>query len=48
MVDHPRSAPHPDFLDKPTLTGERLLLRPVTADDVPALMPMFRERRHRG
>ncbi|WP_306189634.1 MULTISPECIES: GNAT family N-acetyltransferase [unclassified Streptomyces] len=43
MVDHLRGAPHPDFLDKPTLTGERVLLRPVTVDDVPALMPMFRD-----
>ncbi|MEV7418170.1 GNAT family protein [Streptomyces sp. NPDC089919] len=28
-------------MDKPTLDGERVLLRPVTADDVPALLPAF-------
>ncbi|MBW1600120.1 GNAT family N-acetyltransferase [Streptomyces sp. JJ38] len=33
----------PDFLTKPTLTGETVLLRPVTEDDVPALTPMFRD-----
>ncbi len=41
MVDHARPAPRPDFRTKPTLTGEHVLLRPVTADDVLALMPMF-------
>ncbi|MFE5539098.1 GNAT family N-acetyltransferase [Streptomyces sp. NPDC056492] len=41
MADHVRSAPGPDFLTKPDLRGERVLLRPVTADDVPALLPMF-------
>ena len=43
MTDHLRSAPSPDFLDKPALSGERVLLRAVTVDDVPALMPMFRD-----
>ncbi|WP_329458118.1 GNAT family N-acetyltransferase [Streptomyces sp. NBC_01497] len=43
MVDHVRSASRPDFLSKPDLRGERVLLRPVTADDVSALMPMFRD-----
>jgi RimJ/RimL family protein N-acetyltransferase len=43
MVDQVRSAPRPDFLSKPTLRGERVLLRPVTVDDVPALLPMFRD-----
>ncbi|MEU9123306.1 GNAT family protein [Streptomyces sp. NPDC048506] len=43
MADRVRTAPTPDFLGKPTLTGERVLLRPVTADDVPALLPMFRD-----
>ncbi|MCN9243733.1 GNAT family N-acetyltransferase [Streptomyces sp. RY43-2] len=43
MADHASSAPHPDFLDKPTLSGDRVLLRPVTVDDVPALMPMFQD-----
>jgi RimJ/RimL family protein N-acetyltransferase len=43
MVDHIRSAPRPDFLSKPTLRGEQVLLRPVTVDDVPALMPIFRD-----
>lgn len=43
MVDHVRSAPRPDFLSKPTLSGERVLLRAVTVADVPALMPMFRD-----
>ncbi|QLJ02495.1 GNAT family N-acetyltransferase [Streptomyces sp. NEAU-sy36] len=43
MADHVWNAPRPDFLDKPTLTGERVLLRPVTVDDVPALLPLFRD-----
>ncbi|MGW3264021.1 GNAT family N-acetyltransferase [Streptomyces sp. NPDC001056] len=43
MVDHARRATRPGFLDKPTLRGERVLLRPVTVDDVPALLPMFRD-----
>ncbi|MFI9817990.1 GNAT family N-acetyltransferase [Saccharothrix variisporea] len=30
-----------DFRTKPTLTGEVVVLRPVTADDVPALLPML-------
>jgi RimJ/RimL family protein N-acetyltransferase len=33
----------PDFLSKPTLRGQRVVLRPVTADDVPALLPMLRD-----
>ncbi|MFF0740527.1 GNAT family N-acetyltransferase [Streptomyces sp. NPDC004111] len=41
MADHVRSASRPDFRTKPSLRGEQVLLRPVTADDVPALMPMF-------
>ncbi|MGW0424573.1 GNAT family N-acetyltransferase [Streptomyces sp. NPDC003015] len=41
MVDHVRDASRPDFLSKPPLRGEQVLLRPVTVDDVPALMPMF-------
>ncbi|EDY50435.1 GNAT family N-acetyltransferase [Streptomyces clavuligerus] len=41
MVDHVRDASRPDFLSKPSLGGEQVLLRPVTADDVPALMPML-------
>ncbi|OIK00938.1 GNAT family N-acetyltransferase [Streptomyces sp. MUSC 14] len=43
MVDHVRSASRPAFLSKPSLKGEQVLLRPVTVDDVPALMPMFRD-----
>ncbi|MED7828039.1 GNAT family N-acetyltransferase [Streptomyces chiangmaiensis] len=43
MVDHVLSAPRPDFLRKPTLRGDGVLLRPVTVDDVPELMPMFRD-----
>ncbi|MEV0175871.1 GNAT family protein [Streptomyces sp. NPDC050803] len=43
MADHVRTAPRPDFLSKPTLEGEQVLLRAVTVDDVPALMPMFRD-----
>ncbi|MFJ3923198.1 GNAT family N-acetyltransferase [Streptomyces sp. NPDC090022] len=31
----------PDFLTKPTLRGERVVLRPLTVDDVPALLPVF-------
>ncbi|MBL1085871.1 GNAT family N-acetyltransferase [Streptomyces actinomycinicus] len=41
MVDHVGPASRPDFLSKPSLRGEQVLLRPVTADDVLALMPMF-------
>lgn len=36
------SAP-PDFRVKPHLSGDVVLLRPVTVDDVPALTPMFRD-----
>ncbi|GLF97006.1 GNAT family N-acetyltransferase [Streptomyces yaizuensis] len=32
-----------DFRTKPTLVGERVVLRPVTADDAPALLPMLRD-----
>ncbi|GAA3393738.1 GNAT family protein [Streptomyces roseoviridis] len=32
-----------DFSHKPTLTGDRVVLRPVTEDDVPALLPMFQD-----
>ncbi|MER5960928.1 GNAT family protein [Streptomyces sp. NPDC002057] len=32
-----------DFSHKPTLTGERVILRPVTEADVPALLPMFED-----
>ncbi|WP_338672427.1 GNAT family protein [Streptomyces sp. SCSIO 30461] len=35
------AGPKPDFRTKPTLSGTRVLLRPVTADDLPALLPMF-------
>ncbi|MFJ9036833.1 GNAT family N-acetyltransferase [Streptomyces sp. NPDC102406] len=41
MVDPVRDTSRPDFLSKPSLRGEQVLLRPVTADDVPALMPML-------
>ncbi|HEX2298467.1 MAG TPA: GNAT family protein [Pseudonocardiaceae bacterium] len=43
MVDRVRSVRRPDFLSKPTLRGDRVLLRAVTVDDVPALLPMFRD-----
>lgn len=43
MADHVRNAPRPDFLKKPSLGGEQVLLRPVTVDDVAALMPMFQD-----
>ncbi|WP_367129695.1 MULTISPECIES: GNAT family N-acetyltransferase [Streptomyces] len=44
MDDHDRGVPAaPGFAFKPTLTGELTLLRPVTVDDVPALLPMFRD-----
>lgn len=43
MPDHDRTPPATDFLIKPTLNGELVLLRPVTVKDVPALMPMFRD-----
>ncbi|MBW5483648.1 GNAT family N-acetyltransferase [Streptomyces bambusae] len=32
------------FLDKPTLNGELVVLRPVTEDDIPALLPMFHDQ----
>ncbi|MFE4591790.1 GNAT family N-acetyltransferase [Streptomyces laurentii] len=32
-----------DFSFKPTLTGERVTLRPVTEEDVPALLPLFED-----
>ncbi|MFG3283240.1 GNAT family N-acetyltransferase [Streptomyces sp. NPDC048111] len=41
MVDHVGAASRPDFRTKPSLRGEQVLLRPVTVDDVPALMPML-------
>ncbi|MFJ5547587.1 GNAT family N-acetyltransferase [Streptomyces sp. NPDC093225] len=42
MNDHGfDSAAAPDFRTKPTLTGKAVQLRPVTAEDVPALLPMF-------
>ncbi|MFD3699015.1 GNAT family N-acetyltransferase [Streptomyces sp. NPDC058646] len=41
MPDHDGAPSAPDFLTKPTLNGELVLLRPVTVDDVPALWPMF-------
>ncbi|MEU5186761.1 GNAT family protein [Streptomyces klenkii] len=44
MDDHDKGVPAaPGFAFKPTLTGELTLLRPVTVDDVPALLPMFRD-----
>jgi RimJ/RimL family protein N-acetyltransferase len=43
MADHDRAASAPDFRVKPTLDGELVLLRPVTAADVPALLPMLRD-----
>ncbi|WP_424888227.1 GNAT family N-acetyltransferase [Streptomyces sp. XH2] len=44
MNDHAEGVPAaPGFAFKPTLTGELTLLRPVTVDDVPALLPMFRD-----
>ncbi|MFI0987644.1 GNAT family N-acetyltransferase [Streptomyces exfoliatus] len=33
----------PDFLHKPILTGDLVVLRPVTEEDVPALLPMFED-----
>ncbi|AXI79446.1 GNAT family N-acetyltransferase [Peterkaempfera bronchialis] len=33
--------PEPDFLTKPTLMGEKVVLRPVAAGDVAALLPMM-------
>ncbi|MFI6419456.1 GNAT family N-acetyltransferase [Streptomyces sp. NPDC050842] len=32
-----------DFSHKPTLTGDLVVLRPVTEDDVPALLPLFED-----
>lgn len=43
MVDRAGRAPRPDFGSKPTLRGERVVLRPVTVDDVAELMPMLRD-----
>ncbi|MEU4443849.1 GNAT family protein [Actinosynnema sp. NPDC050801] len=41
MADHDPTAPAAGFRVKPTLTGELVVLRPVTAADLPALMPML-------
>ncbi|KPC66555.1 GNAT family N-acetyltransferase [Streptomyces chattanoogensis] len=43
MTDHERDVPFRRFRFKPTLDGELVVLRPVTVDDVSALMPMFRD-----
>ncbi|MFE0375332.1 GNAT family N-acetyltransferase [Streptomyces inhibens] len=43
MADHEQEIPAPGFRFKPTLSGELVLLRPVTVNDLPALMPMFRD-----
>ncbi|WP_420000119.1 GNAT family N-acetyltransferase [Streptomyces boninensis] len=43
MADRDRSTRRPDFLKKPTLRGDRVLLRPLTVDDVPALLPMLQD-----
>lgn len=43
MTDHDLIEPAGGFRIKPTLSGELVVLRPVTVDDVPALMPMFRD-----
>ncbi|MEU6095001.1 GNAT family protein [Streptomyces sp. NPDC047079] len=45
MADHDQDADaaRRGFLTKPTLRGKRVLLRPVTVDDAPALMPIFRD-----
>ncbi|MFB7586421.1 GNAT family N-acetyltransferase [Streptomyces sp. NPDC056169] len=32
-----------DFSHKPTLTGDLVTLRPVTEDDVPALLPLYED-----
>ncbi|RSS74038.1 GNAT family N-acetyltransferase [Streptomyces sp. WAC06614] len=42
MSSYASSAPAPaNWLDKPTLHGEAVVLRPVTEDDVPDLLPIF-------
>jgi len=41
VTDRDRIASVSGFRVKPTLSGELVVLRPVTVDDVPALMPMF-------
>jgi RimJ/RimL family protein N-acetyltransferase len=43
MADHGRTSPDRGFGTKPTLSGELVRLRPVTADDVPALLPMLQD-----
>ena len=43
MSDIDRPAALTDFLRKPTLHGDKVTLRPPSVDDVPALMPMFRD-----
>ncbi|WP_052851810.1 GNAT family N-acetyltransferase [Streptomyces avicenniae] len=45
MADQERDAPDRGFRHKPTLYGELVLLRPVVADDVTALTPMFLDAR---
>ncbi|MEZ0090505.1 GNAT family N-acetyltransferase [Streptacidiphilus sp. EB129] len=44
MNDQRQPLPRPDFLTKPTLDGELVTLRPVTAADLPALRPMLADR----
>ncbi|MCB5167575.1 GNAT family N-acetyltransferase [Streptomyces bambusae] len=41
MTDPAPGTPRPGFRHKPTLDGDLVRLRPVTADDVPALLPLF-------
>ncbi|MFF8590685.1 GNAT family N-acetyltransferase [Streptomyces sp. NPDC015220] len=43
MTDHDQDVTGSGFRHKPTLDGELVLLRPVTADDVPALLPLFQD-----
>jgi hypothetical protein len=35
--------PDPDFSVKPTLTGDTVVLRPFTADDVPGMLQVLRD-----
>lgn len=43
VTDRDRTEPARGFRIKPTLSAELVVLRPVTVDDVPALLPMFRD-----
>jgi RimJ/RimL family protein N-acetyltransferase len=40
---NPAVTPAPDFSVKPTITGEKVVLRPFTEDDLPGILQMLRD-----